>query len=119
MDGAGGSHELPPVLLSRCGLAWVGAWRSSSAASWWSGAGPRPTTSCPCPPDEADLVDEVKAEVVYWGVVPVHARIGDTEFTTAMFPREDTWFLPVKAAVRRAEGIGLGEVVDVRLGVGR
>ena len=51
--------------------------------------------------------------------MPVRARIGATEFTTAMFPREETWFLPVKDAVRRAEGIELGAVVDVRLSVGR
>lgn len=81
--------------------------------------GPAPYYFVVLPPDEADLVDEVKAEVVYWGVVPVRAKIGDTDFTTAMFPREDTWFLPVKDAVRRAEGIDLGEVVDVRLSVGR
>ena len=81
--------------------------------------GPAPFHFVPLPPDEADLVDEVKADVVYWGVVPVHARIGETDFTTAMFPREGTWFLPVKDAVRRAEGIDLGGVVDVWLRVGR
>ncbi len=81
--------------------------------------GPSPFHFIPLPPDEADLVDEVKAEVVYWGVVPVRAWIGVTEFTTAMFPREDTWFLPVKDAVRRAQSIDLGDVVDVRLHVGR
>ena len=81
--------------------------------------GPAPYHFVPLPLDAADLVDEVKAEVAYWGVVPVRARIGDTEFTTSMFPREDTWFLPVKDAVRRAEEIDLGEVVDVRLDVGR
>ena len=81
--------------------------------------GPAPYYFVPLPPDEADLVEEVKAEVAYWGVVPVRARIGDTECTTSMFPREETWFLPVKDAVRRAERIDLGEVVDVRLSVGR
>ncbi|MDR7252488.1 hypothetical protein J2X46_001464 [Nocardioides sp. BE266] len=81
--------------------------------------GPAPYHFVPLPPDEADLVDEVKAEVVYWGVVPVRARIGRTDFTTSMFPREGTWFLPVKDAVRRAEELELGEVVDVRLQVGR
>jgi hypothetical protein len=81
--------------------------------------GPAPYHFVPLPPDEADLVDEVKAEVVYWGVVPVRARIGDTEFSTSMFPREDTWFLPVKDAVRRSEALELGDVVDVRLNVGR
>ena len=81
--------------------------------------GPAPYHFVPLPPDEADLVDEVKADVVYWGVVPVRARIGGTAFTTSMFPREDTWFLPVKDAVRRAEQLELGDVVDVRLQVGR
>ena len=81
--------------------------------------GPAPFHFVPLPPDEADLVDEVKAEVAYWGVVPVCAWIGGTEFTTAMFPREDTWFLPVKDAVRRAEHVELGEVVAVRLRIGR
>jgi hypothetical protein len=81
--------------------------------------GPAPYHFVPLPPDEADLVDEVKADVVYWGVVPVRARIGGTAFTTSMFPREDTWFLPVKDAVRTAEQLELGDVVDVRLQVGR
>jgi hypothetical protein len=81
--------------------------------------GPAPYHFVPLPLDAADLVDEVKADVVYWGVVPVRARIGATEFTTSMFPREETWFLPLKDAVRRAEGIELGAVVEVRLEVGR
>ena len=81
--------------------------------------GPAPFHFVPLPPDEAELVDEVKAGIAYWGVVPVTAWIGESEFTTAMFPREGTWFLPVKDAVRRAEGVALGDAVEVRLGVGR
>lgn len=77
--------------------------------------GPAPFHFVPLPPDAAEVVDDVKAAVAYWGVIPVTARIGDTEFTTAMFPREGTYFLPVKGAVRRAEGFGLGDVVDVDL----
>ena len=81
--------------------------------------GPAPFVFVVLPADAADLVDEVKADVVYWGVVPVRAWIGDTEFTTAMFPREDTWFLPLKVAVRRAEDVDVGQVVHVRMQVGR
>lgn len=81
--------------------------------------GPAPYVFVVLPSDAADLVDEVKAEVVYWGVVPVRAWIGETEFTTAMFPREDTWFLPLKVTVRRAEDVDLGQVVEVRMHVGR
>ena len=81
--------------------------------------GPAPFFFVPLPAEDAELIDEMKAEVAYWGVVPVTARLGETEFTTAMFPREETWFLPLKASVRRAEGVGPGEVVDVCLSVGR
>ena len=81
--------------------------------------GPAPYFFVPLPPEEAEMIDEIKAEVAYWGVIPVTARLGDTEFTTAMFPREETYFLPLKASVRRAEAVGLGDVVDVRLSVGR
>ncbi len=55
--------------------------------------------------------------MAYWGVVPVVATIGRTDFTTSMFPREGTWFLPVKDAVRRAERVVLGDTVDVRLSI--
>lgn len=81
--------------------------------------GPAPYHFVPLPPDEADLIDQVKAEIAYWGVVPVTARIGDTEFTTAMFPREETYYLPVKDAVRRAESVELDQPVRVRLRPGR
>ena len=99
-------------------------WHSGTVELEFSGEivewrGPAPFFFVPLPPEEAELVDEIRAEVAYWGVVPVTARLGGTEFTTAMFPREQTWFLPVKAAVRRAEDVGLGDEVDVRLSVGR
>ncbi len=81
--------------------------------------GPAPYYFVPLPEDPADAIDEVKAEVAYWGVVPVTAWIGGTEFTTSMFPREDTWFLPLKDKVRRAEGVALGDEVRIRLSVGR
>ena len=81
--------------------------------------GPAPYFFVPLPPEDAELIDEIKAEVAYWGVIPVTARLGETEFTTAMFPREGTYFLPLKVSVRRAEAVGLGDVVDVRLSVGR
>ena len=81
--------------------------------------GPAPFHFVPLPEDEAGLVDEVKAQIAYWGVVPVSARIGGTTFTTALFPREGTYFLPVKDAVRRAEGLHLAAPVTVWLRLGR
>jgi hypothetical protein len=52
-----------------------------------------------------------------WGCVPVAARIGGTDFTTSLFPRDGTWLLPVKVAVQRAERVGLGDTVNVAMRV--
>ena len=41
--------------------------------------------------------------------------IGDTEFTTALFPRDGRYLVPVKVAVQRAETIAAGAVVEVAL----
>ena len=89
---------------------------ASTVVEW---RGPAPYHFVPLPEDEAELVDQVKAEIAYWGVVPVRAWIGGSEYTTAMFPREGTYFLPVKAAVRAAEDLALGDPVEVRLTLGR
>jgi hypothetical protein len=51
--------------------------------------------------------------------VPVTVRIADTEFTTALFPRDGRYLLPIKDVVRRATGIEVDQVVDVALEVGR
>ncbi len=47
--------------------------------------------------------------------IPVGARIGRTSFTTSLFPRHGTYLVPVKDAVRRSEGIELGDRVTVHL----
>jgi Domain of unknown function (DUF1905) len=53
-----------------------------------------------------------------WGI-PVHARIGATEWTTAMFPRDGRYVVPVKDAVRRAHGLESGDSVTLELAIGR
>ena len=47
-----------------------------------------------------------------FGSLRVTVRIGDSRWETSVFPQKDGgWLLPVKAAIRRAEGIGEGESV--------
>jgi hypothetical protein len=50
-----------------------------------------------------------------WGAMKVRATIGDTDWDTSIFPAKDVggWLLPVKAAVRKAEGIVVGDEVSV------
>ncbi len=54
-----------------------------------------------------------------FGSLKVQARIGGTDFATSVFPSkaDGGWILPVKAAVRKAEGIGEGDEVEVLLEV--
>lgn len=62
----------------------------------------------------ADLKEEAR-ELIYWGQVPVRAVVGRTEFATALFPKDGRYLVPLRVAIRRAEGIEEGDVVTVRL----
>ena len=68
--------------------------------------------------DSADIKAAARG-MEYWGQVPVVARIGDVEFTTALFWKDDGYLLPLKVAVRRATGVGEDGTVAVSLSVGR
>lgn len=52
-----------------------------------------------------------------WGAMKVHATIGDTRWDTSIFPDKSSggWLLPVKAAVRKAEGLVAGDDVYLRV----
>ena len=51
-----------------------------------------------------------------FGSLKVVATIGDTAFRTSVFPSKETgWLLPVKASVRKAEGLSEGEAVELAL----
>jgi len=81
--------------------------------------GPAPFHFVRIPEAEGDDIAEIAPMVTYgWGAIPVNARIGMTDFSTALFPKDGGYLLPVKAAVRRAEGIEVGDDVDVELAVG-
>ena len=47
--------------------------------------------------------------------MPVRVTIGGTEFSTALFPKDGRYLVPVKLAVQRAEAIGEGAIVEVVL----
>lgn len=64
--------------------------------------------------DSAELKEEARS-LIYWGQVPVEVVIGATEFRTALFPKDGRYLVPLKAAIRKAEGIAEGDVVAVVL----
>jgi hypothetical protein len=82
--------------------------------------GPAPFYFVTVPDEQSAEIEAVASMVTYgWGAIPVKARIGTTDFTTSLFPKDERYLVPVKDAVRRAEGVGLGDTVNVRLRLDR
>lgn len=81
--------------------------------------GPAPFYFVRIPEDESADIKFAAKGVEYWGQVPVRVRIGDTEFKTALFPKDGQYLIPLKDVVRKAEGIELDMVLSVSLDVGR
>jgi hypothetical protein len=78
--------------------------------------GPAPYYFVPVPDGECDLIAEVAAGITYgWGVIPATVRVGGTDFTTSLFPKDGGYLVPLKDAVRKAEGLSEGDDVSVRL----
>ncbi|WP_329315885.1 DUF1905 domain-containing protein [Streptomyces sp. NBC_01262] len=80
--------------------------------------GPSPYYFVPVPEEECAGIREVAAIATYgWGVIPVEARIGEVAFETSLFPKDGGYLLPVKAAVRKPQGLSVGDDVTVEMTV--
>ncbi len=76
--------------------------------------GPSPFFFVAVPPPQADELRQMAKVVTYgWGMVPVEAEIGGVVFTTSLFPKDETYLLPLKVAVRNKAGITAGDQVTV------
>lgn len=81
--------------------------------------GPAPFYFLRVPPEESEDIKFAARGLEYWGQVPVTVRIDGTEFSTALFPKDGAYLIPLKVAVRREAGIELDQVCAVELHVGR
>ncbi len=82
----------------------------------WFWRGPAPWYFVTVPPDQAAEIKALSSAVTYgWGMIPVKARIGRTEWTTSLWPKDGLYIVPIKASVRRAERVEEGDVVTVEL----
>ena len=82
----------------------------------WFWRGPAPWHFVTVDGEAAAAIEHASSAVTYgWGMIPVKARIGRTEFATSLWPKDGRYIVPLKTAVRRAEKIELGDVVTVRL----
>lgn len=80
--------------------------------------GPAPWYFVSMPEQQSRDLKVISNLVTYgWGVIPVQARIGETEWRTSLFPKDGRYLVPVKTSVRKAEDLDEGDEVTVRLEV--
>jgi hypothetical protein len=82
----------------------------------WFWRGPSPWHFVTVPEEASAEIAEAAAIVSYgWGMIPVTAEIGRTRWATSLFPKDGLYIVPLKARVRTAESLALGDSVQVRL----
>ncbi len=80
--------------------------------------GPAPWFFVTIPVEKSREIKAISKIVTYgWGVIPVHVRIGKTEWTTSLFPKDELYVVPIKASVRKAEKLEQGDEVTIQLEV--
>jgi len=84
----------------------------------WFWRGPAPWYFVTVPEQESENLNVISGLVTYgWGMIPVHVRIGKTEWQTSLWPKDGRYIVPIKASVRKAENLEEGDTVTVRLEV--
>ena len=100
------------------GALYPGAVHLQFSGEVWFWRGPAPWHFVTVPDAESAMLADSAALVTYgWGMIPVAARIGDTDWSTALWPKDGRYIVPVKTTVRRAEGLEVGDTVTVHLTV--
>lgn len=107
----------PPALQSSPTAAsypWHVLLEFTGDLTYWRG--PSPYHFIIVPDKESTLLHDASELVTYgWGMIPAAIKIGSTEWTTSLFPRDGGYVVPVKQWVRKIEGLELGDTVSVRL----
>ncbi len=82
----------------------------------WHWKGPSPFHFVTVPEELCDALDATAGLVSYgWGMIPVGVHIGDTDWKTSLWPKDGRYIVPLKADVRRAEALAVGDTTTVRL----
>lgn len=81
--------------------------------------GPAPYLYVAVPDGPSREIKAISAAVTYgWGVIPVRARLGKTEWKTSLFPKDGRYLVPIKKSVQQAEQVDVGDSVVIQLDVG-
>jgi hypothetical protein len=82
----------------------------------WLWKGPAPWHFVTVPPEACEDIKAISGLVTYgWGMIPVTVRIGATEWKTSLWPKENSYIVPIKTTVRKAERLDIGDTVAICL----
>lgn len=80
--------------------------------------GPAPFYFLPTPIEVTEEIETYKRELTYgWGVIPAKVTIGNTTVTTSLIPREGSFYIPLKVAIRKPNGVEKGDQVRLTLSI--
>ena len=78
--------------------------------------GPAPFYFAAVSDDAASQIKEVASLVSYgWGVIPCAVTVGKTTITTSLFPKNGSYLVPLKDALRKPESIQVGQQLKISL----
>lgn len=82
----------------------------------WFWKGPAPWYFVTVPEQHSRQIKAMSGFLTYgWGVIPVSVKIGKTTWTTSLIPKDGLYLVPIKAAIRKAEGLNQGDTVTIQL----
>ncbi len=76
--------------------------------------GPAPYFYLLVPKKYAEAIKELAPEISFgWGMIPADCESNGHEFYTALFPKDDTYYLPLRKDIRTKIGVEIGDKVKV------
>ena len=80
--------------------------------------GPAPYLFVAVPEEPSRDLKAVSSMVTYgWGVIPVRARIGNTEWKTSLFPKNGRYLVPIRMSVQKSENLKVDDDVVIQLDI--
>lgn len=82
----------------------------------WFWKGPAPWYFVTVPAQECEAIKAVSGVATYgWGMIPVTVQVGNSRWTTSLFPKDESYIVPIKARIRTKEKLAEGDEVMVQL----
>lgn len=78
--------------------------------------GPAPYLFVAVPDRQSAEIRAVSKLVTYgWGVIPVVVKVGKTEWTTSLFPKDGRYLVPIRMSAQKAEKLKEGDEIRLNL----